>query len=167
MDQIQVNASRPYEILFGPGSFEQLSVKLSEVCRSVRSACIVCDHTVAALYAARAEHLLRGLGYAVSRFSFSDTERANTTDIYERLVGHLHETQFDANGLLIAMGGGIVHDSPDIGWYDRSDGTFETSDYYKQDADRVYALLEECGYRLSEMEEQLRDGTHECYQWDE
>ena len=109
MDQIQVNASRPYEILFGPGSFEQLSVKLPEVCRSVRSACIVCDHTVAALYAARAEHLLRGLGYAVSRFSFSDTERANTTDIYERLVGHLHETQFDANGLLIAMGGtGVV-----------------------------------------------------------
>ena len=105
MDLIQVNGSRPYEIMVGPGSFEQLSVKLPEVCPDVRSACIVCDLTVAALYAARAEQLLRGLGYAVSRFSFPDTETPNSIEVYERLVGHLHDTDFNAEGLLVAMGG--------------------------------------------------------------
>ena len=70
--------------------------------------------------------------------------------------------------LAFALGGGIVSDSPDIGWYDRSDGRFDNKDhFYTADANRVYGLLEACGYQLSEMEQQLRDGTHECYKWEE
>ena len=108
MDLIQVNGSRPYEILFGQGCLEQLSGKLQEVCPNVRSACVICDNTVAALYAPRAEHLLRGLGYAVSRFSFPDTDIANSTAFYERLVVHLHNVDFGMDGILVAIGGSRV-----------------------------------------------------------
>ena len=67
-----------------------------------------------------------------------------------------------------ALGGGVVSDSPEIGWYDRSNGDWDGKDRWQtQEANDVYSLLTLCGYQMSELEKQLKDGTHECYQWDE
>ena len=70
--------------------------------------------------------------------------------------------------LAFTLGGGVLSDSPDVGWYDRSDGRWKEKDnWYTPEAEAIYGFLEECGYQMSEMEKQLRDGTHPCYQMEE
>lgn len=103
MEQLRVAGTHPYDLWFGHGVLGKLSL-LSELRPDCRSACLVCDKTVAALYAGQAEQVLRGLGYAVSRFSFSVTEDPRGISVYERLIGHLQETAFDRTGMLIALG---------------------------------------------------------------
>ena len=105
MEQIRVNGSQPYDLWFGRGAFGQLTEQLPASCPDTRSACLICDETVAALYAEPAEQVLRGLGYAVSRFSFPDTVDPRTLEIYEKLIVHLQETGMQSNGILVAMGG--------------------------------------------------------------
>ena len=100
-----MNGVRPYDILFGRGAFGQLGTELPKRCPDLRSACLICDNTVAALYAERAEAVLRGLGYAVSRFSFSETGNPDSPSVLEKLVGHLRETGLKKGGLLVALGG--------------------------------------------------------------
>ena len=105
MEQIRVNGSQPYDLWFGRGAFGQLTEQLPARCPDIRSACLICDETVAALYAEPAEQVLRGLGYAVSRFSFPDTVDPRTLEIYEKLIIHLQDTGMQSNGILVAMGG--------------------------------------------------------------
>lgn len=79
----------------------------------------------------------------------------------------------DARLLLAwAMYGGAVCDTPDQGWYDRSDGNWldpskNSSRFYTTEIERVYNLLTGLGYQMTEMELQLRAGTHPCYAWDD
>ncbi|MBR6019894.1 MAG: hypothetical protein IK055_06720 [Lachnospiraceae bacterium] len=105
MEQIRVNSDRPYEVYCGSGALDRLAEDLPKSCPGIGSACLVCDETVAALYASRAEQLLRGLGYAVSRFSFPEVDDPESLSVYERLVGHLRQTGHWGDCLLVAMGG--------------------------------------------------------------
>ena len=67
-----------------------------------------------------------------------------------------------------AIGGGIFWpDDPEHGLYKYDDGTYQKDSGCVNEVDRVYDFLVECGYQLSDMEKQLLDGTHECYQMEE
>lgn len=79
-------------------------------------------------------------------------------EIYERDIP-LHRI-----ALAFAMGGGVVSDSPDLGWYDRSDGKHCTKSWYTEGINAVYDLLASVGYKMSDFELSLKDGSHECYQ---
>ena len=65
--------------------------------------------------------------------------------------------------LAFAMGGGIVSDSPEKGWYDRSDGKYTDKGWYIEDVNEIYDLLTSVGYKMSDFELSLKDGSHECY----
>ena len=60
------------------------------------------------------------------------------------------------------MGGGVLDcDSPEAGCYYFYDGSYSTNN-----ADMLkkrYELLKDLGYEISTFEQQLLDGTHECY----
>ena len=64
-----------------------------------------------------------------------------------------------------AVAGGVFWpDAPDRGLYKYDDGAYEFPSNRDSDMTRLYEFLQEIGYGLSDMEKQLLDGTHECYQ---
>lgn len=66
-----------------------------------------------------------------------------------------------------AVAGGVFWpDSPERGLYDSTDGTYENPSNRDSDMTRLYEFLKEIGYGMSDMEKQLMDGTHPCYQED-
>ena len=64
-----------------------------------------------------------------------------------------------------AVGGGVFWpDDPEHGLYDYNDGHYSKGSYQANGIKELYAFLCEIGYQMSDMEKQLLDGTHECYQ---
>ena len=67
-----------------------------------------------------------------------------------------------------AVGGGIFWpDGPEHGLWKWDDGTYDAESSQNNDVTRLYEFLMEIGYQLSDIEKQLLDGTHECYQMEE
>lgn len=67
-----------------------------------------------------------------------------------------------------AVGGSLYWpDGPDHGLYDNWDGTYSKGSGAGNGVADLYDFLVEIGYKLSDMEQQLLDGTHECYQMEE
>ena len=66
-----------------------------------------------------------------------------------------------------AVAGGVFWpDAPEHGLYDYNDGHYSEGSYQANGVVELYDFLVECGYQMSDMERQLLDGTHECYQED-
>lgn len=64
-----------------------------------------------------------------------------------------------------AVAGGVFWpDAPEHGLYDYNDGHYYEGSYQANGVVELYDFLVECGYQMSDMERQLLDGTHECYQ---
>ena len=66
--------------------------------------------------------------------------------------------------LAFALGGGVLTDSPDYGWYDSYNGAYRVNAWRAEAINAVYDLLTSVGYQMSDFEISLRNGTHECYQ---
>ena len=67
-----------------------------------------------------------------------------------------------------AVAGGVFWpDHPERGSYRYDDGTYQKGSNMESDVVRLYEFLAEIGYDLSDMEKQLLDGTHECYQMED
>ena len=67
-----------------------------------------------------------------------------------------------------AVAGGIFWpDGPERGSYRYDDGTYQKNSNMESDVVRLYEFLMEIGYHVSDMERQLLDGTHECYQMED
>lgn len=67
--------------------------------------------------------------------------------------------------LIWAVAGGVFWpDAADHGLYDYHDGHYSKGSYQANGVVELYDFLVDCGYQLSDMEKQLLDGTHECYQ---
>lgn len=64
-----------------------------------------------------------------------------------------------------AIGGGVFWpDAPEHGLWKWDDGTYDKNSNNDNGVTNLYEFLMEIGYQLSDMEKQLLDGTHECYQ---
>lgn len=67
-----------------------------------------------------------------------------------------------------AVAGGVFWpDDPERGLYSYEDGCYENPSNRASDMPQLYEFLKEIGYQLSDMEKQLLDGTHECYQMED
>ena len=64
----------------------------------------------------------------------------------------------------ICGGGVFMADAPERGLYDSYGGGYSPNAYEAGDLARMYEFLEEIGYVMSDMERQLRDGTHPIFQ---
>ncbi len=62
-----------------------------------------------------------------------------------------------------ALSGGIITDGPDKGYYH----TYEPKWCEDKNLDLIYELLVRLGYRMSSTDEELKNGTHKCYQVEE
>lgn len=67
--------------------------------------------------------------------------------------------------LIWAVAGGVFWpDDPEHGLYNYTDGHYSKGSYQANGIVELYDFLVDCGYQMSDMEKQLLDGTHECYQ---
>jgi ParB family chromosome partitioning protein len=98
-----------------------------------------------------------------------DPEREWHTDyftIWEQVDGKI-DIPLVRVMLAWAVAGGVFWpDDPERGLYKYDDGSYENPSNRDSDMTRLYAFLQEIGYGLSDMEKQLLDGTHPCYQED-
>jgi len=90
--------------------------------------------------------------------------RKNYFSIWEKVDGKTDVPMVRAM-VAWAVGGGLYWpDGPEHGLYDSVDGKYSKGSGMGNGVDKLYDFLMEIGYQLSDMEKQLLDGTHECYQ---
>ncbi len=109
MTTVNVNVSGSYCVDIGAGLLADLGTRVLEIAKG-RTAVIVSDDTVNALYGDRAEASLVQSGFTVSRFVFPHGESSKNGTTYLNLLQFLAEQSVTRSDLLIALGGGVTGD---------------------------------------------------------
>lgn len=109
MEPITVHASRCYEVNIGAGLLTTAGKAISAVC-SGKTAVIVSDDTVYALYGAALEAQLTKAGIQTDRFVFLHGEQSKNLSTYGALLNFLCEKRVSRGDFLVALGGGVVGD---------------------------------------------------------
>ena len=108
-ERVRVNASRSYDILIGRGLLRDAG-RLSKTVVTPRSAVLVTDDTVNALYGEITEDALRNAGFRVHRIVFPHGEQSKTIESYTRLLTFCLEKNITRSDCLFALGGGVIGD---------------------------------------------------------
>ena len=109
MKTVHVQASRSYDVLIGHGLLSRLGSEAAKLFKG-RSACIVSDDTVAALYGNTAKDALEGAGFSVVSFVFPHGEPSKCGETFLRLVSFLAASHLTRDDVLVALGGGVTGD---------------------------------------------------------
>ena len=84
--------------------------------------------------------------------------------LWDRIESRTDIPMIRATIAWICGGGVFVADAPERGLYDYYSGKYSPGAYEAEDIVSMYEFLQEIGYQMSDLEKQLMDGTHECYQ---
>ncbi len=110
MKTIDIKTSTPYSVLIETGCLPRCGGLTTQVFAPGRTAAIITDDTVSALYQTTVETSLRQAGFSVCSFVFPHGEDSKSHDtllqVYDFLIEH-HITRSD---FLVALGGGVVGD---------------------------------------------------------
>ena len=109
MTTIRISASKPYDVQIGGGLLPTLGEKAAALCKG-RTACIVSDDTVAALYEKTARASLEKAGFTVHTYVFPHGEESKCGENFLKLLGFLARCHLTRSDLLIALGGGVTGD---------------------------------------------------------
>lgn len=109
METMQVNTTRPYDILVGRGLLEQAGSLSREVNGGVR-ALIVTDSNVFPFYAGKAARSFEEAGYQTSVFTFPAGEEHKRLSVIAEIYSRLAAGGFTRKDLLVALGGGVTGD---------------------------------------------------------
>jgi 3-dehydroquinate synthase len=107
---IQVAASRPYEIIIGHGLLADAGELVRERLGGSKAA-IVSDENVAPLYANQLAAALTAAGYLVCQYVLPAGETAKSAPYFIELLEFLASHQLTRSDLVLALGGGVVGDS--------------------------------------------------------
>lgn len=109
MRTITVNTPKSYDIIIGVGLLDQAGKYMAEVVKG-RSAAIVTDDHVAALYGGRLAASLMSAGFDVTRFVVPQGEPSKSASNFIALLNHLAEARLTRADAVVAFGGGVVGD---------------------------------------------------------
>lgn len=109
MKKINVNTSKPYDILIASGILENAGELSTKIIKAT-SAAIVTDDNVDALYSQRLTASLTNAGYNVVRFVIKNGEQSKNAENYIALVNFLAASRFTRSDVIFALGGGVVGD---------------------------------------------------------
>ena len=109
MINIEVKASRSYQVLIGSGLLTQLGEQMRQRSKAQKAA-IVSDSNVFPLYGAIACKSLEDAGFQVISFVFPAGEESKNAETYLNLLNFLAENQLTRSDCLVALGGGVVGD---------------------------------------------------------
>lgn len=109
MTTVKVDVSGSYCVHIGAGLLADLGAQVQTIAKG-RTAVIVSDDTVNALYGDRAEVSLAQTGFTVRRFVFPHGESSKNGTTYLNLLQFLAEQSVTRSDLLVALGGGVTGD---------------------------------------------------------
>ena len=109
MNIVKVSASHDYDVKIGRGLLSTLGTEAAALCRG-KTACIVSDDTVAALYAKPARASLEAAGFAVCTYIFPHGEESKNGETFLKLLSFLAANHLTRADLLVALGGGVTGD---------------------------------------------------------
>ena len=109
MNTVTVTASGTYDVRIGSGVLEQLGEAAAAVFPG-RSAALVSDDTVFALYGSRAVTLLEQAGFSVYTFVFPHGEASKNGQTYLQLLDFLAQHRLTRADGIVALGGGVTGD---------------------------------------------------------
>ncbi|MBQ7344436.1 MAG: 3-dehydroquinate synthase [Oscillospiraceae bacterium] len=109
MKEVQVRASRTYNVLIGSGLLPTLGQEVKKVCKATKAA-IVSDTNVFPLHGKAAIESLQKAGFDVIHFVIKAGEESKNGSVYLELLNFLAENQLTRSDCLVALGGGVVGD---------------------------------------------------------
>ena len=109
MNTIHIAASREYDVLIGHGLLDELGTRAAGVV-DAKTAAIVSDDSVFALYGKRAAAALERVGLRVISFVFPHGESSKNLTVYGQVLNFLCENRVSRTDVVVALGGGVVGD---------------------------------------------------------
>lgn len=109
MITVPIQTSQPYNVYIGKGLLSQTGRLMSEritPCKAV----LVCDSTVAPLYADETAASLQTAGYTVIRYIFKAGEASKNWSVLGALLEFLAQSELTRTDVLVALGGGVTGD---------------------------------------------------------
>ena len=109
MNTIHIAASREYDVLIGHGLLDELGTLAAGVV-DAKTAAIVSDDSVFALYGGRVAAALERAGLRVVSFVFPHGESSKNLTVYGQVLNFLCENRVSRTDVVVALGGGVVGD---------------------------------------------------------
>ena len=109
MNTIHIATSREYDVLIGHGLLDELGT-LAAGAVDAKTAAIVSDDSVFALYGKRAAAALERAGLRVVSFVFPHGESSKNLTVYGQVLNFLCENRISRTDVVVALGGGVVGD---------------------------------------------------------
>ena len=109
MNTIHIAASREYDVLIGHGLLDELGTLAAGVV-DAKTAAIVSDDSVFALYGGRVAAALERAGLRVVSFVFPHGESSKNLTVYGQVLNFLCENRISRTDVVVALGGGVVGD---------------------------------------------------------
>ena len=109
MNTIHISASREYDVLIGHGLLDELGTLAAGVV-DAKTAAIVSDDSVFALYGGRVAAALERAGLRVVSFVFPHGESSKNLTVYGQVLNFLCENRISRTDVVVALGGGVVGD---------------------------------------------------------
>jgi 3-dehydroquinate synthase len=110
MKTITIRASTPYSVLIETGCLPRCGQLTAQVFAPGRTAAVITDDTVSALYRNTVETSLRQAGFSVCSFVFPHGEDSKSHDTLLQVYDFLIEHNITRSDFLVALGGGVVGD---------------------------------------------------------
>lgn len=109
MTTVRVEASRSYDVVIGRGLLDRAGELVREA-TGAKTAAVVTDTNVAALYGARVTESLRAAGIAALEIVVPAGESSKSLGCYELLLQRFSEQRLTRGDAVVALGGGVVGD---------------------------------------------------------
>lgn len=109
MKTVEVNASKRYTVTIAAGLRKSAGESIRAVTKA-KTAVLVTDDIVNALYADETEQSLLAAGFQTERFVFAHGEASKTLTVLGALLEFLAEHHVTRTDCLVALGGGVVGD---------------------------------------------------------
>ncbi len=109
MDVININVSKPYDVIIGNGLLEDAGIYAKKVLYGGKIA-VVADDITDSLYSEKVCESLEKSGFSVIKFVFEHGEKSKNADTYIKLLNFLAENEITRSDALLALGGGVVGD---------------------------------------------------------
>lgn len=109
MKKISVKTGRPYEMVIGSGILADAAEYIKEVAGPCRAA-LVCDSSVAGLYAGTVSEVLTDAGFDVVLIEFPAGEENKNLSSYCAIMEQLARAALSRSDIVIALGGGVTGD---------------------------------------------------------
>lgn len=109
MHTVHIDTSRPYDVLIGEGLLPRTGELMAQT-MTARTAAIVTDDTVDALYGKQVEESLLRAGFSTLRYAFPAGEANKHLATLGDILEFLAESHLTRSDVIVALGGGVPGD---------------------------------------------------------